>query len=221
MKNKKITLVIIVLILISINKCIFASFADYTDEDAEKETQNMIQEHKEHFDSSKSDNNFLENLTVSGGTLSPNFDRQILQYSLKIENNIKEINIIANPEDKNATVKGDGKVEVGDTLECKIDVIAESGTTRTYIIKMIKNNEEENNEKSQDENIQDMNELSEDKIENIETTNKNYNNTIENNNTNNIENIKYKKYVLLGICIVILLFALSILHILNNKKSKH
>ena len=208
---------IIVLILISINKCIFASFADYTDEDAEKETQNMIQEHKENFDSSKSDNNFLENLTISGGTLSPNFDRQILEYSLKIENNTKEINIVANPEDKNATVKGDGKVKVGDSLECKIDVIAESGTTRTYIVKIseedIKKLENNNSESELSENTTEM--LYNNDIENS-------NNVEKNNEEQNLEkSSNQKKYIIIAVCIIILLIILKNIFKINHKKSKH
>ncbi len=213
MKNKKITLVIIVLVLISINKCIFASFADYTDEDAEKETQNLIQEHKEHFDSSKSDNNFLENLTISGGTLTPNFDRQILEYSLKIENNIKEINIVANPEDKNATVKGDGKIELGDTLECKIEVIAESGTVRTYKIKIIKDGES-----NQNQLVENPDESTDSEVEFVEKNAGKMQHTELNNKQTKDNNIL--KVIL--ICFFIIL-AIVVIVLFNkiSKKPKH
>ena len=68
MKNKKlfITIYLMLFILCFTNNYVYASMADYTDEDAEKDTQRMIQEHKENFDSTKSDNNYLKELTING-----------------------------------------------------------------------------------------------------------------------------------------------------------
>ena len=58
MKKSIISLIILVLIIFTNNNT-YASMADYTDEDAKNETQRMIQEHKENFDSTKSDNNYF------------------------------------------------------------------------------------------------------------------------------------------------------------------
>ena len=220
MKNKKFFLTILLFILIFANKCVFASYADYTEEDAERDKQQMIQEHQEQFDSTKSDNNYLKDLIITGGTISPNFDRQIIDYSVKIENNIKEINITANPEDNKATVSGTGKIDISSASECKIEVAAESGTTRTYYIKIIKTNEENHDEKSENVTDQSENKISEDNSENIDIVNKNYNTIIENEKSNNIQNNNFKTYIFIGIGVAVL-FIIIVLSKLNKKKSKH
>ena len=127
------------------NNIVYGSFADYTDEDAERDAQKMIEEHNHNFDSKKSENNYLSKLSVTGGILSPNFDRQTLDYSLKIENNINEIDIVAVADDKQAKVNGSGKIDISNTSECKVEVIADSGTVRTYNIKIIKDGEANQN----------------------------------------------------------------------------
>lgn len=214
MKNKKIILIIIFFILIFTNNCTFASFADYTDEDAERDTQMLIEEHKKEFDSSKSDNNYLKDLTVVGGKISPNFDRQTIEYSVEVNNNINEIEITATTEDNKATIKGTGKVNIKDVSECKIEVQAESGTTRTYFVKIKKQNEDSNKDNNNNNNNEintTKNELPENKIE------------IVNENNNIIEerekaNIKHNnKYIIIGIGIVALLI---IVLLLINQKSK-
>lgn len=148
MKNKKlfITIYLMLFIICFTNNCVYASMADYTDEDAEKDTQRMIQEHKENFDSTKSDNNYLKELTINGEQLIPNFERQVIEYSVKIDNSINEIDIIANPEDARAKIKGNGKIDITNLSECKIEVISESGTTRTYFINIIKQNKQNEKE---------------------------------------------------------------------------
>ena len=221
MNNKKffMTIFLMLLILLFTNKCAYASMADYTDEDAEKDTQQMIQEYKEHFDSNKSDNNYLKDLIITDGVISPNFDRQILEYTINVGTNIKEIEIKANPEDTKATVKGTGKVDISNTSECKIEVVAESGTTRTYHIKIIKQNDNQKEENIIQEDNNDNSILLENNINNIAIVDNNeiVNNEISNNEQNNI--IKKHIPIALGITIVvcILIFIIK----LSNKKSKH
>ena len=79
MKKLKCVLILILFISVFLCKSVLASFADFTDEDAEKQTQNMIQEHEKEFDTTKSDNNYLKDLKITGGELSPNFERQTLE----------------------------------------------------------------------------------------------------------------------------------------------
>ena len=220
MYNKKIfiTIFLMFFILFLTNNCAYASMADYTDEDAEKDTQQMIQEHKEHFDSTKSDNNYLKDLIITEGVISPNFDRQILEYTINIGTNIKEIEIKANPEDTKATVNGTGKVDISNASECKIEVVAESGTIRTYFIKIIKQNEKQEENITKEDNDDNSVSLENDTIkETIVDYNEIVNNEISNNEQNNI--IKKHIPIALGITIVvcILIFIIK----LSNKKSKH
>lgn len=215
MKKSKIILTIIMFLIIFTNNCTYASMADYTDEDAEKDTQRLIQEHKENFDSSKSDNNYLKELTVNEGTISPNFDRQVIDYSVKIDSDINEINITANPEDTRAKVKGTGKININNASECKIEIVSESGTTRTYFIKIIKANEERDvNEIAKKEELN--NNVSE--VENIIIPS----NTIKEENLNQElnDNKSFNKYIT-GFVILILVLICIFIIIKSNKQTKH
>lgn len=210
MKILKIFFAIVLLTLIFTNNYTYASFADYTDEDAEIDTQKMIQEHENNFDSTKSENNYLKELTVKGFAISPNFDRQFTDYTVKVDANTKEIDIIAIPEDNKATVNGIGEIDISNTSECKIEVIAESGTTRTYFIKISKENETIGNS---DETSKDA--VINNEVNDIEIISKNYN-TINENTTNNLQN-NNKKNILTGIGITGGIIILIIFIILKNR----
>lgn len=212
-KNKLFVVIFLILfILFFINNCVHASMADYTDEDAEKDTEKMIQEHNKQFDSTKSNNNYLKDLIIRGGELSPNFDRQIVEYSVKIKNRIDEIEIIANSEDSRATVKGNGRFSVKDISECKIEVQAESGTTRTYFIKII-------NENKNDNDVSTKSELDENTIE--ENTVINHNIIKEEPQLNMQKNSSLKVYSIIAVLIIAFLTCLFIIVKKNHKNSKH
>lgn len=215
MKELKVFYISLIFVLFFTSNYVFASMADYTDEDAERNTQKMIQEHKENFDSTKSENNYLKQLIVNGGRISPDFDRQVIDYSVKIENNINEIEISAIPEDNRATVKGIGKINISNSSECRIDVIAESGTTRTYFLKVVKENES-----SENIDTKSNNELNENNsyTDEIGIVNKNYNIIKENENAKEINNNNTKKFVLIGIGIGVLLCIFTFLIKSKNKK---
>ena len=229
MKSKKIALIILLCIFFFVNNKVFAGFADYTDEDADKETKQMIQEHQEQFDSTKSDNCFLKELSIQNGVLYPNFDRQIINYVVNIKKDINEINIIANPEDDRAKVVGKGKINIKDIAECKIDVVAESGTTKTYVIKI---NREDNIETKESENVlvaneveQTKNDINIDKTEQIENessvdviNNIEIYNIVENEKNNSSQINKVKHYILIGV-IIIVIFIICILVFINKYKN--
>ena len=195
------------------NNQVYCSFADYTDEEAEKDTQNMIQEYETKFDSTKSENNYLKNLIVEGGTLSPNFDRQVIEYSLKVDNNINEINIIANAEDNDAKINGIGKININNISECKIEVIAASGTMRTYFIKIAKENKDDII--AIDTNV-NKNVYSENTF--VEDTITNYGGIEENQQINNQEKGKKNSIIIISILV---LFMVLVLCMRKNRKSKH
>ena len=160
MKFYKITLFVIVVILIMFisttqvwadpngNKGMFA----LTDEEADKQAQEQIKEQEEHkVTEVKSSDNYLSSLSVEGYTITPEFDKQILEYTIKEEFNSKELNIKTTTSNEKATVNGNGivKIEEGKN-EYRVDVTAENGSVRTYIIKL---KEIEEKKQEQDEII--------------------------------------------------------------------
>ena len=143
MKNliyKFIVIIFAVTILFSQN-VIFASMADYTDEQAdenlEQEQVEFKQEQVERIN--KSSNNYLKALSVKGYEISPNFDKQIINYEIAQEITDDNLEIKAEADDEKASVLGSGKVILNSgENNIKIDVTAENGTVRTYFIKVKK-----------------------------------------------------------------------------------
>ena len=197
--KKKIELIIIFIItLISMmDYCIsYAAFADFSDEDAKKTTEEMVNEQKQNFDATKSSNNYLQSLNVEGYNLTPEFDKQILEYSINISSNKNEITITAKSDDENAKIEGIGKIKLqNNQTECRIDVTAESGTVRTYIVKLNSQQEKEN---SITENIEKVEEVAE--LEN---------NELLSNESEEESKIDYKYIIILGI-VIILIFVITV-----------
>ena len=80
-----------------------------------------------------SKNNYLSSLSIDGYKISPNFDKNILEYNLEVENGIESVVIKASREDSTATVKGTGEVSLEEGLNTfSIVVTAQNGSTRTY-----------------------------------------------------------------------------------------
>lgn len=50
-------------------------------------------------------NSNLEILAIEGGLLDPPFNSNITEYSLEVDNNIKNLNILAVPENENARIE--------------------------------------------------------------------------------------------------------------------
>ena len=116
---------------------VYGSFADFTDGEARNQTEKMEQDQNKKFDTLKSNNNYLSSLSVEGYELSPEFDKQTLEYTLNKEIKESEINIKAIADDSKATVTGTGNIKINKNQnKFRIDVTAESGTVRTYIIKI-------------------------------------------------------------------------------------
>ena len=143
-KYTKIILLIILIFVCTINASpVYADpnsskgFAEYDDAQAEEETQKMLEEQQKEVQATagKSTNNYLDNLQVEGYELTPKFDKQTISYTIKGNLKSDEINIIATPSDKDATIQGTGKIKVAqDQKEFRIDVTAPSGTVRSYTI---------------------------------------------------------------------------------------
>lgn len=83
-----------------------------------------------------SSNNYLSSLKVENQTLTPEFNKDTLEYSLNLPSDTQSINIIADKEDKKANIIGAGEVKVSEGINTlEIIVTAESGNKKTYVIK--------------------------------------------------------------------------------------
>ena len=87
----------------------------------------------------KSSNNYLSSITIDDYTLNEEFNKETLEYSLSVLNNVDSININATLDDTSANVKGIGTVKL-DNKENTFDIVvtAENGDTRTYVLKVTK-----------------------------------------------------------------------------------
>lgn len=86
-------------------------------------------------EASYSKNNNLSALEVEGFTLTPEFKTDILEYSVVVPENTKEVNIKATVQDKRASVNGIGTQAVNPgTNKFSVVVRAQSGAEKTYVI---------------------------------------------------------------------------------------
>ena len=89
-------------------------------------------------EASYSKNNNLSALEVEGFTLTPEFKTDILEYSVVVPENTKEVNIKANVQDKRASVNGIGTQAVNPGAnKFSVVVRAQSGAEKTYIINVV------------------------------------------------------------------------------------
>ena len=92
---------------------------------------------KESIDINKtySANNNLKYLDVVGYDLEPVFNKDTLEYKLKLESSVTSINVKASAEDSEATIKGVGEIAVSEGINTiEITVVAENGNEKTYKI---------------------------------------------------------------------------------------
>lgn len=143
MKKK---LLIVVNIICVICMCLiysksYAGFADYTDEQADKQANEQEKE-QEKIDSEsigKSSNNYLKSLEIEGYEITPEFDRQTVDYKVTKKVSTTNINIIAEADDERATVTGNGKVQLSSgSNTISVNVKAENGIERTYKVEIEK-----------------------------------------------------------------------------------
>lgn len=86
-------------------------------------------------EASYSKNNNLKELSVEGYTLTPEFKKDVLEYTLELENGIESINVSAVKEDSTASIEGTGTISLSEGVNpVKIVVTAQNGSTKTYTI---------------------------------------------------------------------------------------
>lgn len=220
--NKFIKVAISLLIftfLMSLN-C-YAGMADLTDDKAQiiknEEVKNQQQIDKQSI--GKSSNNFLKSLSIKGYTLTPEFNKQVINYHIEGEINDSQIEIIAEADDSRAKVIGSGVInlEPGEN-QIKVDCEAENGDMKSYFITINRAGE-----KIQDTtNETDTNELS-------DTYENNLNEEIEkinefSNNKSSLMNRIFTKKKMIILIIVVILIVLIILTLIirkNKKSARH
>ena len=91
----------------------------------------------------KSNNNNLNELTISNVTLNPSFNSSITTYNSTVENSVSSVTVNAVKADSKATVNGLGEVDlkVG-TNTIKVNVTAEDGSVKTYEVTITRKEEE-------------------------------------------------------------------------------
>lgn len=86
-------------------------------------------------EASYSKNNNLSALEVEGFTLTPEFKTDVLEYSVVVPENTKEVNIKATVQDKRASVNGIGTQAVNPGANKFFVIVrAQSGAEKTYVI---------------------------------------------------------------------------------------
>ncbi|MDO4963647.1 MAG: cadherin-like beta sandwich domain-containing protein [bacterium] len=82
-----------------------------------------------------SSNNYLSSLSIEGYDISPEFNKDVLQYSVTLPSEVDVINVNASKEDDAANIIGIGEVQVSEGAnEINVVVTAENGNERTYKI---------------------------------------------------------------------------------------
>lgn len=82
-----------------------------------------------------SKNNYLSSLNIEGYKLTPEFNKETLEYEVELEPGTEKININTSLESKVASVRGDGEVSITDGINTiEIVVTAENGNERVYKI---------------------------------------------------------------------------------------
>lgn len=94
-----------------------------------------INTYKININRAKNSNNYLSKLQVADGTLSPEFDKETLSYSISVPYEVTSLNLTTEPEVSTSSIEVDGNsnFERGDN-NVDINVIAEDGSIRTYKI---------------------------------------------------------------------------------------
>ncbi len=85
----------------------------------------------------KSTNNNLSGLSVSTGSISPEFNADTTEYTVNLPADATTISIDASAADEKATVEGTGEHSLkAGTNEIAINVTAENGDVKTYYVKV-------------------------------------------------------------------------------------
>lgn len=149
---KNIVVILIMIVSLIFTNKVYASFAEMDDATSDKQRNEQLQEQerqdKENF--GKSSNNYLKGLSIKGLKLTPEFDKQTIDYTIEEELDVDSIEISADLDDSRAKVSGTGtiKLKPGEN-NIRVDVTSENGIVRTYNIKVIRKGQETTTENTE------------------------------------------------------------------------
>lgn len=90
---------------------------------------------QQEIEASYSSNADLKNLTIEGYELSPEFNKDTLEYSLEVENDVESVRVSVVKADGNASVSGAGEISLSEGInKVEIVVTAQKGNKKTYKI---------------------------------------------------------------------------------------
>lgn len=220
--NKLIKILISLLtftIVLSLN-C-YAGMADFTDDEAQKIRNEEVKNQQEIDKKSigKSTNNFLKSLSVKGYTITPEFNKQVINYKINNEINESKVEIFAEPDDSKAKVTGTGIINLqpGEN-EIKIDCEAENGEMKSYFI-TIKTPADDNTI----ENESDLNEQLIDPIENEIADETNNLIDLSNDKALSMNKVFTKKNIIILVIVVIVIISViwALIRRKNKKSGRH
>lgn len=82
-----------------------------------------------------SSNNYLKGLVVENYNISPEFNKDTLEYSVEVPNGTESIKIIATKDDDSSSISGDSERSVNEGVnKIEVKVTAENGNERVYVI---------------------------------------------------------------------------------------
>lgn len=119
--------------------------------EARKEPIKDVTEKKETKNVVKSNNNYLSNIILSDGSID--FNKDILEYSIEVKEDVETIDVNATLEDNKATLFGNStyQLNVGQN-DIKIVVTAEDNTKKEYVLHVLRKSEDKEKAEVVDEN---------------------------------------------------------------------
>ena len=160
-------------------------------------------------------NTNLETLATQNYLLYPNFDNTVTNYNVEVSNDTNNINLLAIPEDEEATVEINKNEELQEgNNNIKITVTAKNNyTKKVYNINVYRRNENEEKEYKLEQ------EENEELLNNIQKTSTNQNNDNKQNKTEE-QRIKNKDIYLIVTLIIILIILIFMIVFFKNKRTK-
>ena len=222
--NKFIKIVVSLLFFtLTMSLSCYAGMADFTDDEAQKIRNEEVKNQQEIDKKSigKSTNNFLKSLSVKGYTITPEFNKQVINYKINKEINESKVEIFAEPDDSKAKVTGTGVINLqpGEN-EIKIDCEAENGQMKSYFI-TIKTPAGDNASANENKNETDSNEQLIDPIENEIADETNNLIDLSNDKSLSMNKIFTKKnIIILGIVVMVIISVIWALIRRKNKKGR-
>ncbi len=113
----------------------FTATGDATDQDGNSVNISVTKTVSVQAPREKDSNNYLKSLSVKDYKLTPDFNKETLEYSLTVPNTVNKITLEGATESNYATVEGFGEVEVNEGAnKFEIKVVSETGSERVYTI---------------------------------------------------------------------------------------